>query len=128
MKPLVGQLTDWLRNQSTDQPAFRTAYRLEVHVHVNWPYLNLPITLTLLSCILLISTIVSSNETVIKAWKSNSLAPLFHGLGDLGGETSPLLLLKQMETAAKHTHVHLESEGCHALRIVILQMQEPSHS
>lgn len=54
-------------------------FRSETYVHVRWPWLILPVALTLLATILLITSIVLSARRD-ELFKSSSLALLYHGL------------------------------------------------
>lgn len=56
-----------------------------------------------LSCILLLAAMVSSSRQRTAAWKSNSLATLFHGVGsgDSDDSIAHILHAKQMEIAAE---------------------------
>jgi hypothetical protein len=56
------------------------AYKLETFVYVKWPWLTMPIALVALSILFLIATMILNSRKRALAWKSNSLALLFHGL------------------------------------------------
>ena len=76
------------------------AHQLEVRVSVNWPWVVLLVLIVLSSCLLVIVAIMSSSKNHMIAWKSSSLATLFHGLSNPDYEVSSLLYERQMETAA----------------------------
>ena len=128
MDPFAARLSDWLRMQSTEMPATGRAYRMEVHVAVNWLWLILPVTLVLLSCILLLITIISSKQQHTQIWKSNSLATLFHGLSGSGDEGPPLTFPRHMERAAEQIYVRLTNDGGRKLHLVASQHIEPEKS
>ncbi|KAF2174247.1 hypothetical protein M409DRAFT_49105 [Zasmidium cellare ATCC 36951] len=58
------------------------ANRTEAYIHVRWGYLALPFTLTALSTIVLVLAIIMTERSNCPAWKSSSLALLFHSLAD----------------------------------------------
>lgn len=128
MDPLADRLTDWLRTQPNNEPFVGTAYRVEVHVSVNWYWLVLPVSLVLLSYTLLIAAMVSSTKQHTIAWKSNSLATLFHGLPIANQQTSNSTFPRQMNKAAEQMHVQLENDDSSNLQLVPLQILEQAGS
>jgi hypothetical protein len=85
-----------------------TAYKMETYVHVRWRWMALPIALVGLSIVFLAATILKNEHKSALAWKSSSLALLFHGLEGVGKGAEGL---GQMESVAKHTRVVLRKGG-----------------
>lgn len=82
-----------------------TSHRVETYIHVRWEWLSLPVGLATLSIVFLVATIAKNERRRGMAWKSSSLALLFHGLEGVGrgaGEG-----LGQMKEVAKRTRVVL---------------------
>jgi hypothetical protein len=81
------------------------AYKMETYVHVQWYWLGLPVGLVGMSIIFLLATMWQNERKRALAWKSSSLALLFHGLEGVGrgaGEG-----LGQMRAVARKTRVVL---------------------
>ena len=117
MSNLADRMTDTLRGLSRESVS-GTAYELQPRVAVNWGWLILPITLVLLSCVLLIIVIVSSHMHHTAAWKSNSLATLFHGLSTPKDDIAHVAEAHQMKTAAEDRRVQLEFDTDNVLRLL----------
>lgn len=117
MSNLADRMTDTLRGLSRESVS-GTAYELQPRVAVNWGWLILPITLVLLSCVLLIIVIVSSHMHHTAAWKSNSLATLFHGLSTPKDDIAHVAEAHQMKTAAEDRRVQLKLDTDNVLRLL----------
>ena len=122
---LAQSLTSWIRtsqNSSFDLgmgEAVGVTWRSETIVEVRWEWLTLPCVLLVGTSVFLGLTIMGTSKKQLGIWKSNSLALLFHGLGDSSGEstsTENLKHLEGMETAAEKTWVRLLDEG-HGARL-----------
>ena len=117
MSNLADRMTDTLRGFSIEYVP-GTAYELQPRVAVNWGWLVLPVTLVLLSSILLIVAIISSHRHHTTAWKSNSLATLFHGLSNPEQDLTYLASSKEMATVARRRQVQLRPDADDVLRLV----------
>jgi len=82
------------------------AHRLEPYVHVQWAWIALPGALVLLSIVFLGATMAQNESKRALAWKSSSLALLFHGLEGVRDGTGQGL--GQMREVAKRTKVVLQ--------------------
>ena len=118
---LAERMTDAMRGMSSSYVQGK-AHQLEVRVSVNWPWLILLVVLVLSSCLLVIVAIMSSSKNPMIAWKSSSLATLFHGLSNPDYEVSPLLYGRQMETAAEKTKVQLRKDDNDNFHLVYLPL------
>ena len=112
MGNLADRMTDAVRNQPQGDQVSGTAWRTEIYVSVKWQWLALPVALVLLSCALLLVSIISNSRQHVTAWKSNVLATLFHGigLGSRDDRVAHMVHAKQMERAAEGIYVQLEKD------------------
>jgi hypothetical protein len=117
MSNLADRMTDTLRGLSTESVS-GTAYELQPRVAVNWGWLILPITLVLLSCVLLIIVIISSHMHHTAAWKSNCLATLYHGLSTPKDDIAHVAEACQMKSAAEDRRVQLKLDTDNVLRLL----------
>jgi hypothetical protein len=108
MDGLAKSMTTYIRSSglSGTENATGTAYRLETFVHVKWPWLAMPVALVAFSGLFLTVTMIVNSRKNVLAWKSNSLALLFHGLEgvDIRGAGEGL---GQMDDIARKTRVKL---------------------
>jgi hypothetical protein len=108
MSNITTAMTAYVR--SADNIASRNilygeSHRMETYIRVRWDWLGLPVGLIALSIVFLVATIVKNEKRRGMAWKSSSLALLFHGLEGVArgaGEG-----LGQMKEVAKKTRVVL---------------------
>ena len=120
MSNVAERMTDAMQGMSSSYFQGK-AHQLEVRVSVNWPWLVLLVLLVLSSCLLVIVAIMSSSKNPMIAWKSSSLATLFHGLSSPDYEVSSLLYGRQMETAEK-TKVQLRKDDNDKFHLVDLPL------
>ena len=121
---LAQSLTAWIRtsqNSSFDLgmgEAVGITWRSETVIQVRWEWLTLPCVLLVGTSVFLGVIIIGTSKKQLGIWKSNSLALLFHGLGDSSGEIiENLEHVDRMESAAGKTWVRLVNEG-HGARLV----------
>jgi len=112
MSGVALSITSYIRSDASGLPGVvqvnGTAYKIETYVHVRWRWIALPIVLVGLSIVFLVATILKNENKRALAWKSSSLALLFHGLEGVGRGAEGR---GQMERVAKHTRVVLRKGG-----------------
>lgn len=134
MDSLASAMSDSMRTSPYGTQLQGTAILSVTFIHVQWGYLSLPVILIICTCALLAWTIITtqksrSGSSSVPLWKSSSLALLFHGLEQQGGEaaesaicankpeedekvaSSRMLTLLEMEHFAKETRVQLLRDG-----------------
>ena len=119
-------LTNYMRstNYTGFQKVTGKALSQETYVHVRWVWLLLPMSLTLLGAILLLTSIFMSERRKhrLPLLKSSALALLFHGLAGFDGSESEKDKLrppthpreedpKKLEKMAKSLRVRLQTDG-----------------
>jgi hypothetical protein len=87
---------------------YGTASREETYVHVEWPWITLPTALVGMSILFLGGTMMKNESKHALAWKSSSLALLFHGLEGVRKNTGAGM--GQMREVARKTRVVLTRE------------------
>lgn len=80
------------------------AHKTETYVRVIWAWMVLPCSLVGLSIIFLVATMMKNQSKSALAWKSSSLALLFHGLEGVNRGADGL---QQMKNVARRTRVIL---------------------
>jgi hypothetical protein len=108
MTALAKAMTTYIRDPSQRPDAnfvYGTASRVETFVQVQWQWLTLPTTLVGMSIIFLGGTMMMNESKHALAWKSSSLALLFHGLEGVRKNTGEGMY--QMRDVAKKTKVVL---------------------
>lgn len=81
MQKIADSMTEEFRTSSTQSlPIGGVALQSEVIIAINWNWLALPISVTIFTFFLLLAVIRVNNKSGISAWKSSSLALLFHEL------------------------------------------------
>lgn len=114
---LTNSITNVIRTRGDTPPsgyALGTTLGNQTCIRVQWAWLSLPATLLLLTIVLLSATIVQTRSSGHSmAWKSSSLALLFHGLGQDGEERKYEALREtdEMEDVAKNLRVRLSPQG-----------------
>ncbi|KAJ0419625.1 hypothetical protein BJY00DRAFT_313774 [Aspergillus carlsbadensis] len=100
-----------------------TAYSLQVHVRVGWPWLILPALLVLLGDVFFLLTLRANRQQKGALWKSSLLANLYHGLDNVvsAGGDNDYATASEMESAAEGVRVRLEHSQSH--RRVVLHQQ-----
>jgi hypothetical protein len=106
MKSVAMGMTTYLR--SSGLPGLGSvegiAHKTVTYVHVQWVWMALPCSLVGLSIIFLAATMLKNESKNALAWKSSSLALLFHGLEGVGKGSDGL---EQMTNVARKTRVVL---------------------
>jgi hypothetical protein len=108
MGALARAMTTYIRDPQQPQPAsniYGTAYRVETYIHVQWPWITLPTALVAMSIVFLGGTMLKNESKHALAWKSSSLALLFHGLEGVRKNTREGM--DQMREVARKTRVVL---------------------
>ncbi|KAF4229617.1 hypothetical protein CNMCM8980_007183 [Aspergillus fumigatiaffinis] len=80
-------MTERIRTGRNSTIANGVAYQSETYIHVNWPWITLPVLVVLGSGILLACSIISNSRHKAALWKSSNLAVLLHsveGVEDYG--------------------------------------------
>lgn len=102
---MTSYIRDPVESDSATDVVNGVSHTVETFIHVKWGWLGLPVGLVGMSIVFLVATMVKNERTKAMAWKSSSLALLFHGLEGVGrgaGEG-----LGQMKDVAKRTRVVL---------------------
>lgn len=108
MNALATSMTAHIRNSVNPDAASEVqglAYQNETFVHVQWIWMALPGGLVAISTVFLCATMFKSERRKAMAWKSSSLALLFHGLEGVGGGAGEGL--NRMRAVARRTRVVL---------------------
>ncbi|CAG7945736.1 unnamed protein product [Penicillium nalgiovense] len=80
-------MTERIRTGRNSTIASGVAYHPETYIHVNWPWITLPVLVVIGASILLACSIIFNSRHSAALWKSSNLAVLLHsveGLGDYG--------------------------------------------
>lgn len=108
MANITTAMTAYVRsadNLASRNILYGESHRVETYIRVRWGWLGLPVGLIALSIVFMVATIAKNERRRGMAWKSSSLALLFHGLEGVGrgaGEG-----LGQMNEVARRTKVVL---------------------
>lgn len=78
MKAVADAITEVIRISPNSTSAIGSAFVQTTFIHVQWGWLALPISLMLMTVVLLAIVIVQSHVKKAVVWKSSSLAMLFH--------------------------------------------------
>jgi len=108
MNALATSMTAYIRNSGNPDAVTEVqglAYQNETFVHVQWIWMALPGGLVAISTVFLCATMFRSERKRAMAWKSSSLALLFHGLEGVGGGAGEGV--NRMRVVAKRTRVVL---------------------
>jgi len=111
MGALAKAMTTYIRDPQQSKLAskvYGTASRVETYVHVEWPWITLPTALVGMSILFLGGTMMKNESKHALAWKSSSLALLFHGLEGVRKNTGAGM--GQMREVARKTRVVLTRE------------------
>lgn len=119
MSSLADRMTDTLRNQVHDpsNSPKGNVLLMQTYVHVSWPWLSLPLALVLLSCALLLASIITNHGSRNVVWKNSSLAVLFHGLTP-NDNNGYLVSKTEMEESAEEMSVQLREDRNDGLYLV----------
>lgn len=89
-----------------------TMWTNETIMRVRWRWLSFPLALWVVSCTFLCTTIRGTARGKLGAWKSSTLALLYHGLDDYNnGSLDGSNRIAEMQKAAGKTWVRLEDDG-----------------
>lgn len=69
-------------NQSEQIYQTGVAEATETYIHVEWPWITMPLAVLFIVLILLIFVIIDTKKKQVHAWKTSSLATLSHGLDE----------------------------------------------
>jgi hypothetical protein len=108
MGALARAMTTYIRDPAQTRTAssvYGTAYRVETYIHVQWQWIALPTALVGMSILFLGGTMMKNESKHALAWKSSSLALLFHGLEGVRKNTGEGM--DQMREVARKTRVVL---------------------
>lgn len=78
MQQIADSMTEEIRTSADSDVIRGVAMQSEVFIAINWVWLALPISVTVLTFVLLLCVIVINNSRGMPAWRSSSLALLFH--------------------------------------------------
>ena len=106
-------MTKWMRYQTKgSSPHEGKVLHWVIYIRVQWPFVALPVAVTLGSCIFCLFSVIETRRLGLPAWKGSILAILAHGL-DLDGRERlrASALRSQMDTHARRTEVRLMSSS-----------------
>lgn len=86
------------------------ANRTETYIEVRWGYLAFPFTLTAMSTAMLAVAIVLTERSNVPAWRSSSLAVLFHGLHGWNMDGQIATNPGELEAKANHMRATLSAD------------------
>ena len=78
MNNIATAMTNYFRD-SSNETVIGQAGQIELYVHVNWPWITLPVVLVLAGTTFLLLTIFETKRLGASVWKTSELALLFHG-------------------------------------------------
>lgn len=91
-----------------------TALVLETYIHIEWKWLALPIAVSVLSFVLLVTVMIISTSHNVEAWKSYSMPLLFYTLEGWGSEyTHGFRDSDDLKQISKNMKGHLSMESEH---------------
>lgn len=112
MSDLAVSMTTAFRGFMGTEPMNGTSISLESYVHVRWGFASLPIAVVLSTFLFLIASVLMTNRSQTKLWKSSALATLFHGLDhDTRAMFDAEDDLAQMKKQAEKVKVSLRRDG-----------------
>ncbi|EME82851.1 uncharacterized protein MYCFIDRAFT_80446 [Pseudocercospora fijiensis CIRAD86] len=117
MDDVATSMTNQIRQGPNATQIHGTALVPVVHIKVSWPWLIYPATLVLAAVSFLIVTIVLSHKQRHIAWKSSTLATMYHSVHSQGTSDARLYTSKAMRNAASERRALLsrDEEGGFAL-------------
>jgi hypothetical protein len=77
-------MTERIRTGRNSTIASGVAYHPETYIHVNWPWITLPVLVVIGAGILLACSIISNSRHSAALWKSSNLAVLLHSVEGIG--------------------------------------------
>ena len=110
MNDLATSLTNQIRNGPNSTLIQGTLMLSTTFVHVNWPWLIYPGSLSVLAAVFLIVSIFFSRERERLVWKSSTLALLFHGLHGWDAQDLDVRDAKDMELLSKEMCARLAED------------------
>lgn len=115
---IATRMTNALRQGPNSTAVLGEVHYLSTHIKVNWPWLSYPAVLVFLTVVFLILTTIFSAEKSQVAWKSSSLAVLFHGPAGFAEDEMPDKRGQSMTAAARQMAVQLQDDESGNLRLV----------
>jgi hypothetical protein len=118
-------LTNYMRrngqvNQSA--PATGEVLHSATCLHVRWPWITLPFSLAVATCILFVLTVIKVSKSNTPRWKTSLLPTLFNGPALSPDKT--LYTEKDMETEAAKTVIVLDGDSHNGFRLAEAPRQE----
>ncbi|KAF2829257.1 hypothetical protein CC86DRAFT_437031 [Ophiobolus disseminans] len=117
---LADSLTNMIRVSGDSYIVKGQAFREEIFINIQWPWISLPVLVVLSANILLVIMILQTWRRRAPVWKSSVLALLLHGIKasrmDTGG--AGISLLSEMELLAERRRVKLKGSGMQDLKFV----------
>lgn len=115
---LAESLTNEMRRNANNKPfLIGSLGRPETVLEARWGWIALPVFCTVVSGVFFLISIWESHLSAVPLWKSNALAPLYHGLEpELQKSLEKNEFTSQMTEAAEEVTVHLsrsEDQGNH---------------
>lgn len=83
VEKIAGAVTERIRTGPNSTIASGTAYESETYIHVNWPWITLPVLVVLGAGALLAFTVAMNARHHAILWKSSNLAVLLHSVDGL---------------------------------------------
>lgn len=118
-------ITNYMRrNGQVSQSVPATGYVLHsaTCLHVSWPWITLPLSIAIATCVLFVLTIIKVNNSHTPKWKTSLLPTLFNGPA-LSPEKT-LRTEKEMETEAAKTVIVLDGDSHNGFQLVETSRRE----
>ncbi|KAF7188321.1 hypothetical protein HII31_10385 [Pseudocercospora fuligena] len=110
MDDVATSMTNQIRQGTNATQIHGTALIPVVHIKVSWPWLIYPAALVLAAVSFLIVTIVLSHKQRHIAWKSSTLATMYHSVHSQGTAGARLYISKSMRNAASESKALLSRD------------------
>ena len=109
LKAIAAGMTEAIRTNVNGSSAIGSGYVMKTYIHVSWGWLALPITLMIMTLVLLIRVILMTHRAHVIPWKSSALALLFHSI-DSGLQTSHIGNQQDLNDFAGSIHTRLDDD------------------
>ncbi|KAF7536641.1 hypothetical protein G7054_g4341 [Neopestalotiopsis clavispora] len=99
MQQIADSITEEMRISVNSSSTNGVAMNSEVFIAINWAWLALPISVTILTFVLLLVVIITNHARNMPPWRSSSLALLFHEVD--GWDSSEMIVSGPEDMAAR---------------------------
>lgn len=115
MANIAESITLHLRQETPNSTtALGAVWQQVTVVEIRWPWLILPVSIVLITAVLLIAAVLSSKSDIsaVTSWKSSSLPFLFHGIRDWSHDDREALYAGEFESIKKMNAMAAKMDVC----------------